>query len=136
MSGQFLTDIQNMWIPRWLKQRLGLSWIWAQTFSMIQKACHSLRPNVSDLKMWKTVIKFYQNYSSIFIIFISCIWYRTRFNNIYQIFFNGKNVMIGLIAYKIWLNFMAQYLVFSALMQFSIFFRISNFFGLSTTKET
>jgi hypothetical protein len=38
---------------------------------------------------------------------------------------------------RIWLNFMAQYLVFSALTQFShFFFRISNFFGLSTTEET
>jgi hypothetical protein len=39
---------------------------------------------------------------------------------------------------KIWLNFMAQYmyLFFSALVQFSLFFRISKFFGLSTTEET
>jgi hypothetical protein len=38
---------------------------------------------------------------------------------------------------RIWLSFMAQYLFFSALLQFSHFFpRISNFFGLSTTEET
>jgi hypothetical protein len=37
---------------------------------------------------------------------------------------------------RIWLNSMAHYLVFSALLQFSQFFRISNFFGLSTTDET
>jgi hypothetical protein len=42
---------------------------------------------------------------------------------------------------RIWLNFMAQYLggvfFFSALVQFSqFFFRISNFFGLSTTEKT
>jgi hypothetical protein len=34
------------------------------------------------------------------------------------------------------LNFMDQYLVFSARIQFLPFFRISNFFGLSTTDET
>jgi hypothetical protein len=38
---------------------------------------------------------------------------------------------------RIWVNFMAQYFVFSALLQFSRFvFRISNFFGPSTTDET
>jgi hypothetical protein len=37
---------------------------------------------------------------------------------------------------RIWLNFMAQYLVFRLLYTvFTIFFRISNFFGLSTTEE-
>jgi hypothetical protein len=38
---------------------------------------------------------------------------------------------------RIWHNFMAQCLVFSALVQFSqFFFRISNSFGPSTTEET
>jgi hypothetical protein len=36
---------------------------------------------------------------------------------------------------RIWLNFMAQYLVFPAFIQFSQFFpRIPNFFGLFTTE--
>ena len=37
---------------------------------------------------------------------------------------------------RIWLNFMAQYLVFSTLFTFHIFFRTSNFFDPSTTDET
>jgi hypothetical protein len=38
---------------------------------------------------------------------------------------------------RIWLNFMAQYLFLSALLQFAqFFFQISNFFGLSTTEKT
>jgi hypothetical protein len=37
---------------------------------------------------------------------------------------------------QIWLNFMAQYLVFWLFYSFHNYFRISNFFGLSTTEVT
>jgi hypothetical protein len=40
-------------------------------FSQIQKACHSLRTNVSDLKIWNTNQILYVHYTSIFITIIS-----------------------------------------------------------------